>query len=180
MTTATHLHLWSFQSIEACELLEKLGVLRTPWSFTPVNWRPAYQWMAVSMEQGGISLDGCAPIWAWHSCGGVLNGAPTVGTARNLLSDFQIIEGICVVEFEVPAALCLLSSYGRFCEFLDQVLENQPFKSSEFKDMFDVLPLAAFDDIQAALPYLKMDWVLDIRHLDMKPDRWDYDWKKAI
>lgn len=180
MTKATILHLWSFQSMEACEVLEKTGTLRTEWSRTPINWRPAYRWMASEMERGGILLDGFAPIWAWHSCEGVLYAPPTVGTARNLLSDLQILEGICVVEFEAPVEFCLLSSYGRFCELLDQILENEVIDKEEFTDMFNMLPLAAYDDIQAALPYLKMEWVMDIRYLDMKPDRWDYDWKKAV
>lgn len=132
------------------------------------------------MEGKGISLDGFAPIWAWHSCEGVLHGAPTVSTARHLLSDLQIIEGICVVEFEAPQELCLLSSYGRFCELLDAFLDHETPESIAFSDMFKVPPLAPDDSIQAALPLLQMDWVLDIRHLDMKPDRWDYDWGKAV
>lgn len=180
MSVTPPLHLWSFQSMQACDVLERTGSLRTNWSFTPANWRSAYHWMAQEMEGKGISLDGFAPIWAWHSCEGMLHGAPTVSTARHLLSDLQIIEGICVVEFEAPQELCLLSSYGRFCELLDAFLDHETPESIAFSDMFKVPPLAPDDSIQAALPLLQMDWVLDIRHLDMKPDRWDYDWEKAV
>lgn len=180
MTTESSLHLWSFQTMEACEVLEKSGELRTEWKRTPVNWRPAYQWMAEKMQFKFIDLQGFAPIWAWHSCEGVLYGAPTMSTARNLLSDLQIMEGICVVEFEAPVETCLLSSYNRFCELLDVFLDNNLPESDTFHDMFDVPPIAEGDNIQATLPLLHLDWVLDMRHLDMKADRWEYDWKKAV
>lgn len=180
MNFSSPLHLWSFQSMEACEVLQKSGTLRTDWSRTPVNWRPAYRWMAAEMQQRGILLDHFAPIWAWHSCDGVLYGAPTVGTARSLLSDLQIIEGVCVVEFEAPENLCLLSSYERFCALIDHFLDGYMTDQESFIDMFNVSPVQDYDSIQAALPYLQMDWVIDIRYLDMKPDRWDYDWKKPV
>ena len=174
------LHLWSFQAMEACEVLEKSGVLRTDWSRTPINWRPAYQWMQEEMEQRGILLENFAPIWAWHSCAGELGGRPTYNTARALLTDMQLAEGICVIELEAPTEVCLLSSYGRFCELLDCILDNEKPEREAFLDMFEVPSIASYDDIQSALPSLKMDWVLDIRYLDMKPDRWDYDWKKSV
>lgn len=180
MITEPPLHLWSFQSMEACEVLEKNGILRTDWKRTPINWRPAYQWMAVEMNAQGIDLEGFAPIWAWHSCNGKWGGSPTFETARTLLTDMQLAEGICVVELDAPADLCLLSSYQLFCELLDNVLDNMPLERDASLKMFDVSILQDYDAIQAVLPMLRMDWVLDIRYLNMKPDRWDYDWKKAV
>ncbi len=181
MSDSTTLRLWSFQSMTACEILEKKGILYAEWDFAPVNWRPAYEWMALEMAARGIELNGNAPIWAWHSCEGQLHAPPTLGTARNQLTDMQILEGICVVEFDAPTELCLLSSYTRFNDLLDVYLQQEALPSREFfMDMFEVLPLREHDNIQAALPYLKMSWVHDIRHLDMKPDRWDYDWAKVI
>lgn len=180
MNASLPLHLWTFQAMEACEVLEKNGTLQVDWQITPVNWRPAYRWMAQEMETQGVVLQGFAPVWAWHSCGGAWGGRPTFDTARALLTDMQLADGICVVELDAPAEICLLSSYSRFCELLDKILDNETPEREAFLDMFDVPPIIADDDVQAALPYLKKEWVSDIRHLDMKPDRWDYDWKKAV
>ncbi len=180
MTIESPLHLWSFQAIAACEVLEKNGILRTDWDFTPVNWDLAYLWMQKEMEQRGIAVEGFAPIWAWHSCEGTWCAPPTIATARALLSDLQIMDGMCVVEFEAPAELCVLSSYRRFNALLDVVLDGETPDREAFLDMFNVPPIEEHDDIQAVLPYLKMEWVMDIRHLDLKPDRWDYDWKKTV
>lgn len=181
MSETNTLRLWSFQSMDACELLEKNGILRTQWRYTPVNWRPAYQWMARAMEARGIALEAQAPIWAWHSCEGTLNAPPTLGTARLMLTDMQILEGVCVVEFDAPENVCLLSSYTRFNDMLDAYLHHESQLTQEtFLDMFELFPMREYDNIQAALPYLTMDWVHDIRHLDMKPDRWDYDWAKVV
>ncbi len=172
--------LWSFQDTSACELLEKTGTLRTDWQLTPINWRPAYQWMAAEMERRQILLNGFAPIWAWHSCDGVLQAPPTMGLARGLLTDLQILKGICVVEMNVPASICLLSSYQRFNDLLDLVLDKGAPIYEDFYDMFEVLRCSPHDSIQATLPYLDMTWILDIRQIDLKPDRWDYDWQKLV
>lgn len=173
--------LWSFQSMDACELLEKSGTLQVTWRFTPINWRPTYEWMAREMASRGIGIEGHAPVWAWHSCEGQQQTPPTLGTARNLLTDKQILDGVCVIEFDAPENMCLLSSYNRFNDLLDAYLEQGFLPNrEEYLDMFDIWPLRADDNIQAALPRLEKDWVEDIRHLDMKPDRWDYDWSKSV
>ncbi|HMO39570.1 MAG TPA: hypothetical protein PKC76_12150 [Saprospiraceae bacterium] len=182
MNRENRLRLWSIQANTACEWLEKNGVLQTPWSQTPLNWRPAYRWMTNEMHLQDIDLQDFAPIWAWHSCNGVLQAPPTLGIARNLLSDLQIIEGCCVVEFDAPASLCLLSSYQRFNELLDVFLDDknaQP-QREDFLDMFTMHPIDEYDSIQAALPRIDMEWVRDIRSLEMKPDSIDYDWNAPI
>ncbi len=181
MSDDTTLRLWSFQSMDACEVLEKSGMLCAEWRFTPINWRPAYEWMAREMIARGIDLNGHAPIWAWHSCEGEMHAPPTLGTARNLLTDMQILEGVCIVEFDAPKEISLLSSYHRFNDLLDAYLDQEILPAREiFLDMFEVFPIREHDNIQASLPHLKMEWVRDIRHLDMKPDRWDYDWEKVV
>ncbi len=180
MKTASPLHLWSFQATAACEVLEKTGILQVSWDKTPINWRPAYHWMATEMEKQGITLQGFAPVWAWHSCGGILCGAPKLGTARALFSDLALMDGIWVVEFEATADLCLLSSYARFNALLNVILDDQTLDQEAFIDMFDVPPIAYYDDIQVVLPYLKMEWIKGICFLDIKLDKWDYDWEKAV
>jgi len=181
MSDTPTLRLWSFQSMDACEQLDKIGNLQVEWRFTPINWRPTYEWMTREMVSRGIEMDGHAPVWAWHSCEGQQQSPPTLGTARNQLTDKQILEGVCIVEFDAPENLALLSSYNRFNDLLDNYLEQGFLPAHEdYLDMFDIWPLREDDSIQAALPRIEKDWVVDIRHLEMKPDRWDYDWAKVV
>ncbi len=174
------MHLWSFQSVEAEEYLDKNGRLVATWRHTPLTFRPAYHWMAIQMEERGIDLGGHAPIWAWHSCQGVLHHPPTLNTVRHLLTDYQLMQGVLLLEFEAPDELCLLSSYALFLEMIDRYVEGAKPDPDLFLSMFAVPPIAAGDDIQAALPYLEADWITDRRSVFLKPGKWDYDWGQKV
>ncbi len=167
--------LWTFQSDEIENLLEKQPVFFADWKFTPVNWRPAYRWMANEMERNGIPLSGHAPVWAWHSCAQWHKG-PTVGTAMNQLTDYQLLNGMVIIEMNAPDELCLLSSYGGFIELLDEVIDYGEIKHADCHfDMFS-LPLELnHNDIQAAIPFVQRDWIIEIRPIDIKPGKSDYD-----
>ena len=97
------MRLWSFQALKSVEELKKEGKLICKWDRYPhpSNWTNAYRWMAGQMEEKEISCQGHAPIWAWHSCGAFYH-PPTLDTARNLLSDMEIEDGIQTIEFECP------------------------------------------------------------------------------
>lgn len=173
--------LWTFQSAELENLLDKYEVIHADWRLTPVNWRPAYQWMATEMERHGIALNGHAPVWAWHSCG-KWYGQPTVGTARSLLTDYQLLNGIVNIELEVPDELCLLSSYGRFNELLDEVIDYGAIRHPECHyEMFSLpLEMEPNDDVQAAIPCIRKEWIREIRPVDIKPGKDDYDWEMLV
>ncbi len=167
--------LWTFQSAEIENLLEKLPVFYAEWAFTPVNWRQAYEWMAVEMERNGIHLNGYAPVWGWHSCGNWYKG-PTVRLAMDMLTDYQLLNGMVVLEMEVPDELCLLSTYSGFIELLDEVIDYGEIRHADCHfNMFSLPVILDNDDIQAAIPYIRSEWVLDIRPIDIKPGKSDYE-----
>ncbi|QHT69507.1 DUF3841 domain-containing protein [Rhodocytophaga rosea] len=179
--------LWTFQATEAIEELKTKGILQIRWDeYSPKNnFVPAYQWMAKQMETRNISCNNHAPVWAWHSCT-TYEKAPTLVDARCLLSDMQIEFGIQTIEFECPAELVLLSRYGEwnviFFDFfpydkapidIDKKTENRLF-ATERKQF------RKYDSIQASLPYLKLEWVKDIRDLNLKPGDRTYNKKELV
>ncbi len=167
--------LWTIQSAELENLLEKNPVFVSDWKFSPINWKPAYVWMASQMELNHIALSGNAPIWAWHSCGDWHHG-PTVAHALSVLTDYQLLNGVLLLELEVPDAYCLLSTCSGFYELIDVVIaEGELVHPEQFIGMFS-LPLSLNgDDIQAAIPCIRQDWVMDIRSVDIKPGKSDYE-----
>jgi len=172
--------LWTFQSAELENLLDKVEVVYAEWQLTPVNWRPAYVWMAAEMERHGIELNGHAPVWAWHSCSKWF-APPTVGTAMSLLTDYQLLNGMVTIEMEVPDELCLLSSYARFNELLDEVIDFGTIRHPEAHYEMFSLPLELdMDEIQAVIPCINKDWILEIRPIDIKPGKDDYDWEVLV
>lgn len=186
MTTDKKYRLWTFQGIRSVEELKNKGILEANWegyreegSFTK-----AYRWMANQMLMRGIHCTN-APIWAWHSCRKYEN-APRLGDARSLLSDIAIEAGIQTIEFECPVELVLLSSYGMWNQMLhenflpgnkapdiDGKTETLLFETSRKK-------FRKYDDIQATLPYLKLEWVKDIRDLNLKPNDSNFNWEEEV
>ncbi len=167
--------LWSFQSSEIENLLEKQPVFYAEWKFTPVNWRAAFEWMATQMEQRGIMLEGKAPIWAWQSCQTQGHG-PTIATALEQFTDFQLLNGVVLLEMEVPDHLCLLSTFSGFLQLLDEVIDYGDIRHPEaHQDMFQLPEVLEEDNIQASIPYIRSEWLLDIRSVDVKPGKSDYN-----
>lgn len=143
----------------------------------------SYQWMAKQMAIRNISCNG-APVWAWHSCNKYRH-PPTLVHARALLSDIDLIAGIRTIEFECPVELVLLSNYGHWSHLLYDVFpfvaENE-IDNETVNKIFDTDPakFMRYDSIQAALPYLKLDWVKEIRELNLKPDDFTYDPEEEV
>ncbi len=183
--------LWTFQSVEAIEELKYNGILESSWDRYPANdyFTAAYQWMAKQMAERDISCTH-APIWAWHSCT-KYKSSPTLVNARCLLSDFEIEYGIKTIEFECPADLVLLSDYGVwnyflydifYCEKKEDRKEDVKIGIEEQAKLFEVSRkrFRKYDSIQACLPYLKLEWVNDIRDLNLKPNDFSYDENEVV
>ena len=81
-----------------------------------------------------------------------------------------------IIELQVPENLCLLSSYSVWNDALSDFLENsrKTIKGREF-DMMFVEPLSKHpdDDIQAVIPYILPQWIVDVRDLPKSDDNWD-------
>lgn len=81
-----------------------------------------------------------------------------------------------LVELRVPEALCLLSSYSVWNDAVDDLFEHKrtTIAYDEFCSMFnEPLIRHCVDDIQAVLPYILDDWVVDIRDLPKTDDDWE-------
>ncbi len=176
--------LWTFQAIEAIENLQKNGVLIAEWErYKSKRWKRAYEWIRNQMEKRGIDCHGNAPIWAWHSCGGQFGKAPTLGDASNLLGWLESENSVQTIEFECPDELALLSKYGAWNrEVLDYFIiggEDVILPKTKLDDLFGIHPnmkLEEYESIQATLPYLQLEWVIDIRPLKLGVgENFDFD-----
>jgi hypothetical protein len=172
--------LWTFQSVTAVEELKRNGILEAPWDrYSPrSSFFLAYQWMAKQMVARNIPCEN-APIWAWHSCT-TYECAPRLVDARSLLSDLEIGGGIQTIEFDCPAELALLSRYGMWNSMLFDVFpcaSETKINKRTLNQLFatDRKQFKRYDSIQATLPYLKSDWVIGIRELNLKPGDFGYD-----
>lgn len=143
------------------------------------NWTKVYQWMANQMAEKGISCGENAPVWAWHSCGR-FEQAPTLDVAGNLLSLFEIEAGVKTIEFEYPEHFTLLTNYGPWNDIIYHFLdgfEASKIALADLQALYDLEPdsLSEYDAIQATLPYLCMEWVVDIRDLKLQAENFEYD-----
>jgi hypothetical protein len=178
--------LWTFQGIKAVEELKNKGILEANWDsyWEAGSFTKAYRWMANQMSLRGITCTN-APIWAWHSCKKYEN-APKLVDARCLLSDIAIENGIQTIEFECPVELVLLSSYGRWNVMLhDNFIPRKEAPAIDMKTerlLFETSrkKFRKYDDIQATLPYLKLEWVKDIRDLNLKPNDRTYNPEEEV
>lgn len=166
------MRLWTFQALPAIQVLQHRGALTVHWNQYSKRdpFLGAYRWMAAQMQQRRLPLNGGAPLWAWHSCGGYGRG-PSLDVAGNLLSLAQIEAGMKTVELECPDDLVLLSSYHYWNDVIDHFIDHPEVKepplrltSRLFRTDAD---FAAGDHLQACLPFLSMDWVVDIRDLPL-------------
>ncbi|GAB3951458.1 hypothetical protein GCM10028805_31620 [Spirosoma harenae] len=96
------------------------------------------------------------------------------------MSDLDIEGGIQTIEFECPAELALLSRYGVWNMMLSDIFwANEESKID--KELVDKLfatkrkQFRKYDSIQATLPYLKLDWVKEIRDLNLRPNDFTYN-----
>ena len=178
--------LWTFQSNQSIEQLERKGILvalQNRYNNTS-PWRMSYNWMANQMKKRGIDCHGNLAIWAWHSCGKSKH-SPTLGDARALLSDLEIDDGIQTIELECPDKFILLSNYGTWNIILDLFMDNKihtKIDNSQVEALFNINleQLEADDAIQATLPLLKKEWIIDIRALNLEADNFDYDPKELV
>lgn len=136
------------------------------------------------MANKNIDCDQYSPIWAWHSCT-KYEQSPTLVDARCLLSDMDLEEGIQTIEFECPASLALLSDYGMWNFMLGDIFyprAEDKIDSELVAKLFATgkKQFRRYDSIQATLPYLKLEWVKEIRELNLKPADFSYNEKERV
>lgn len=98
--------VWTFQTEIQLQALLRDGQLQGDWLYACPEDKAAYRFMCREMATRGLSCAGRPPVWGWHSCGGYQR-APDAEVARQLLSDYQLIERpIVLLMFECPAIRC--------------------------------------------------------------------------
>ena len=177
----TSYQLWTFQSEKVVKILQSGQTLCVDWKHTPSGkWRQAYRWMAQEMENRQLLLNGCAPVWAWHSCGEA-ERRPSLMDARMLLSDYEIEQGYQTIEFYCPKKYVLLSLYSKWNDIFYTFLEYEDppeIKASSIEQLFNFSLdncMNENESIQATLPFLNPEWIYDIRPLKLKPDNMNFD-----
>lgn len=173
------MRLWTFQSKAVAALLKAGNMHQCDWQYVPKNWRPVYQFMVDQMQQKAIPIQNQAPVWAWHSCEG-WQKPPTLAVARDLLSDIELEFGVVTIEFELPDNLALLSNYNRYCDLLFDHLDGEELDWLSYRNMFELKQFPAQAEIQATLPFISPDWILDVRSLNLVPANFDYNEKELV
>lgn len=161
--------LWTFQDKMAVNRLLAEGKLIGDWDFV---WdRASYKWMINLMESKKIQCSGTPPVWAWHSCSGYKN-PPSSDTARELFSEVQLEKGIQLIKFKCPNSLSMLTNYSAWNMILNKFIDDPKtnITSEERKYLFELYPETDEEwechEIQATLPYIKKEWIMEITNLD--------------
>lgn len=154
--------LWTIQELSFVEA-DLIHPIVADWAKTPQNWRNWYAWMTQQWNaRVGIGAL-TAPIWCWHSCNGIHQSCPTIGTLAMLMGDWNYYSPkMIVIECNIPDNLVLLSSYSRWNEAIGDAMDRKSdsIDGNRFDDMFDI-PLFKHDtdDIQAVVPHIDRDWI---------------------
>ncbi|ASL65871.1 TPA: DUF3841 domain-containing protein [Bacillus cereus] len=162
--------LWTFQNQNAINTLLNEGKLIADPIFVSKEDCTAYKYIVRHMKQKGIDFIIDLPIWAWHSCNGCQK-KPTYETARELLSDIQLEKEIYLIEFTCPNFLFMLTNYSGWCDIYFKLTGNPKASvtNDEEKYLFNLYPTIEeeweYHHIQATLPYLKKEWIIQITEL---------------
>jgi hypothetical protein len=153
--------LWSFQPAARVAELHATGQLVGGWEYvlTGLSIPDAYRAMVAAMERAGLSTQGRPPVWAWGGSCGV-----TVADAHMLVGD-PLWDGYVTIEFSAPAELVLASDYGAWNDYLYDLADGV-----DAIPRWDVPTPIADVQVQVCLPFLRTEWVREVRSLPRSPD----------
>jgi len=169
------MRLWSYQHPSVLETLQRHDRYVCRWEWVPgERWQNAFRWMGGQMALRDIPIGENAPVWAWHSVNR-FGGKPDEDCANALLFGYQKVQGIDVLELEVPDRLALTSCYGVWNDVLDSFIDGVEPAAEHVANCFQVQqtprrgrPPIRFPGIQACLPYIDVDWLVAWQPLDTK------------
>lgn len=167
------MRLWTYQHPSVLETLRQGYTYRCSWEWSPdLRWQAAFHWMGEQMALRNIHIGQFAPVWAWHSVNR-LGGKPDEDCANALLFGYQLVNGIQILELEVPDHLVLVSCYGTWGNILDELLSGQAIEDEAIAECFSVRlfprrgrPRLYFRSIQACLPYIEPSWLVASERMD--------------
>jgi hypothetical protein len=128
----------------------------------------AYRAMVAAMERAGVPTHGRPPVWAWGGSCGV-----TVEDAHMLVGE-PLWDGYVTIEFSAPAELVLASDYGAWNDYLYDLADGV-----DAVPRWDVPTPVAHEQVQVCLPFLRAEWVREIRRLPRSPDEVTHWWARA-
>jgi hypothetical protein len=143
--------LRTFQSLRRVEQLEADGRLVGRWKHAQMPG--GYRAMVAAMARAGVDTGGLPPIWAWR-------GTLILLDARLLLAEHELRAGYATVEFDAPAELAVESDYGAWNDYLEALITGRP---AEWDGQ--AVPVDGEKPVQVCLPFLRAEWVRDIRPL---------------
>lgn len=150
--------LRTFQPTVRVTALMDSGSLVGSWDHVPTSLHGAYRAMAQAMAKAGVDTEGRPPVWAWW-------GELLLLDALNLLDpEHQLSAGYATVEFDAPVELVVASDYGVWNDHLAAVF-NGSGGTGDLGVRATTIPLDRRKPTQVCLPYLRAEWVCDVRPL---------------
>ncbi|MGI5271736.1 hypothetical protein ACQEUU_21460 [Nonomuraea sp. CA-218870] len=156
------MRLWTVQHRAVLDLLETDSELVGDWARLLVSsYRPVYEGMVAEMARRGLDCRGRPPVWAW--LGPDTRDNAVAVTAELLLcpeTDEEYARYV-VLDLDVPSEMVLLSSYGRWNDFMEAILLGGGPATMDWS--IDREELAG---VQACLPRVPARYVLGARPLE--------------
>ncbi|MBG0817870.1 DUF3841 domain-containing protein [Planomonospora sp. ID82291] len=156
------MRLWTVQHRAVLESLEDAGELVGDWErITVRNHRACYEAMAAEMARRGLDCGGRPPVWAWE---GPDTRDNRVALAAELLLCPQTPQEYAryvVLDLDVPDEAVLLSSYGRWNDFMAAIVMGEGPPDMDWSIDRDEL-----NGMQACLARVSAGWVLGSRPLE--------------
>lgn len=151
--------LRTFQRLSRVAELERSGELVGDWDRVPATLRDAYRAMVAARADVQVDTHGRPPIWAWR-------GHPRLLDAALLLDEeYELSTGYATVEFEAPTNLVVVSDYGVWNDYLAALLDGRPSRWQIAPTGRSGDPPGGSGPEQACVPYLRADWVREVRPL---------------
>ncbi|MEU4544283.1 DUF3841 domain-containing protein [Nonomuraea dietziae] len=163
------MRLWTVQHRVVLEKLEQAGEVVGDWAtvMSP-SYLPAYREMVAEMARRGIDCAGRPPLWAWLGPDTRDDGVALTAELLLCPEGPEEYARYVVLDLEVPDEFVVLSSYGRWNDFMEATMFGP---SSPRMDW--TIERSEFDDagrVQACLPRLAAPWVLSVRPLEPSLD----------
>lgn len=148
------------------ESLEDGGELAGDWArVLSHSYRPAYEEMVAEMARRGIDCAGQPPLWTW--LGPDTRDDRVALTAELLLNPdgLEDYDRYVVLDLDVPDEFVVLSSYGRWNDFMEAIFMGDGSPCMDWSIDQDELDEQTRGRVQACLPRLAGPWVLSVRPL---------------
>ena len=154
------MRLWTFQSLEVYQILTKDKQYTCDFFKSELyrefkQFAKAYRWMKEQMKDRNMNPDNVCPVWCWYKW----NGRHQRPDLR--YSDFKYRNtDEYLLTLEVPDELVLLSDFDEWHMILNDY----------YDDAEHIFNVDKSDYIQACIPKIKADWIVDAKLCLARPE----------